>query len=115
MEYQEVQHLGRQDANAAEMAGDERAWVDAMLGIARYEPDREWAEKYFIDHMGEGSSFAVRWGAIQSLAELVRNGGLIDQATVLKNLRELLNDLKLGGVAQDTIDDITMYSGGGVV
>lgn len=109
MEYQEVRHLGRQDANAAEMAGDERAWVDAMLGIARYEPDREWAEKYFIARMGE-PSFAVRWGAIQALAELVRNGGLIDQTTVLRNLRELLDDPKLGGVAQDTIDDVMMYS-----
>lgn len=114
MEYREVRPLGRQDADAARLAGDDRAWVDAMLGIARHDPDQEWAESYLLARTTE-SSHVVQWGAVQALAELARNGGITDEAGVMRRLRELLDHPKIGGVVQDAIDDLITFSGGDIV
>jgi cytosine/adenosine deaminase-related metal-dependent hydrolase len=114
MEYREVRPLGRQDAEAARLSGNNRDWVDAMLGIARYDPDRKWAEDYLLARTYEPSD-AVQWGAVQALAELARNGGITDRSEVMRRLRELLNHPKIGGIAGDAIDDLIAYSDGDAV
>lgn len=71
MECRETGRLSREDLRAATESGDDRARVDAMLGLARFDPDPEWVESYILEQLGE-LSFTLRWGAIQALAELAR-------------------------------------------
>lgn len=108
MEYREIEPASRQQMQTAAAAGDERGWVEAMLSLARFEPDTTWIEAYLLERLAE-TSHALRWGAVQALAELARRGGISDKELVITRLRQAAADAKLGGIIEDAIDDIEMF------
>ena len=109
MEYREIKRLSREDLRAAAESGDDRAWVEAMLGVARFDPDLKWIESYLLERFDE-PSFTLRRGAIQALAELAGRHGIANKELVISRLRQAGADTKLSGVAGDAIDDIALFT-----
>jgi hypothetical protein len=109
MEYREIKHLTRDDMRAAAESNDDRAWVDAMLSLARFDPDLQWIESYLLERLGE-PSFTLRWGAIQALAEMARRHGISNKTLVVSRLLQAGADPKLSGIVGDAIDDIESFT-----
>lgn len=109
MEYGEIKRFTRKDLQAAAESGDDRAWVEAMLGLARFDPDLKWIESYLLERLDE-RSFTLRWGAIQGLAELARRHGISNKELVIGRLRQAGTDTELSGIADDAIDDIESFT-----
>lgn len=109
MKYRHAKRLSREELQAAAESGDERVWVEAMLDLARFDPDLKWTESYILEQLEE-PSLTLRWGAIQALAELAGRHGISNKELVIGRLRQAGADIELSGIVGDAIDDIESFT-----
>jgi hypothetical protein len=86
--------------------------TQALLALTYHDPDLHWVEDILLVKIRGDTDDQVRRLSITCLGHLARIHADIDRAKVLPVLNELLDDRRLGGVAEDALDDISNYAGG---
>lgn len=79
--------------------------ADAMLGLVHHEPDRERLQRILLDHTRHPE---LRQLAVTCLGHVGRLDGTV-LPEVMARLQELLGDPRLGGTAEDALNDIEIF------
>jgi hypothetical protein len=85
------------------------AAAEALLRMALNEPDWRWAEQVCLVALRDRRE-EVRAAAITSFGHLARIHHALSTDVVVPRLVELQDDPKLGGLAEDAIEDILMFA-----
>jgi hypothetical protein len=79
--------------------------------MALHETDWRWAEQRCLAALGDNRG-EVRAAAITGLGHLARVHHVVTADVVIPKLRELQDDPQLGGLAEDALEDITLFTSG---
>jgi len=109
MKYEELQPISHVELREALLGPKPSDAARAILRMTLHEPDLRWAERKCLDALHDGR-LEVRAAAITGLGHLARiHHALIDPA-IVEELKKLRKDPMLGGIAEDTLEDITTFA-----
>jgi hypothetical protein len=78
--------------------------------MALHETELSWAETQCVSALKD-DRLEVRKAAIQGLGHLARIHGKLTIPGITDELGHLRNDPELGGIVEDTLDDILVFTG----
>lgn len=108
MKYEEILPLGRMKAEEDFNCGNVDKICHAMVSIAFYEEDWQWAQEkclyFFMSDNNQLSSLAAI-----CLGHIARVHGKIDKDKVIRILKTRLNEVELAGFIEDALGDIDMF------
>ncbi|PPS26924.1 hypothetical protein BVY11_21160 [Pseudomonas amygdali pv. morsprunorum] len=81
---------------------------EALLSIAFYDPDWEWAQRKFLDGL-ESSNPDIRGLSATCLGHVARIHQKLDKVRVITAFRYHLNDNAISGQIEDALIDIDMF------
>lgn len=103
--YKEPKQLDRDEILRIFSVGSNHEICDALLSVALYDEDWKWSQDqclHFLNH----SDPDVRCMAVIGLRHIVRIHRQLDLERVINSLKNCLQDEKIAGEVQDSIDDI---------
>jgi hypothetical protein len=109
MEYETVEPVTKDEAQAAFDSREVDRIIHAMLGAAYYESDWEWVQDWCLRFL-ESNDSSLRNTAIACLGHLARIHKKIDKTKVVSALRRHLKHPEYEGRVEDAIDDIEMFA-----
>ena len=112
MKYERIEPIDKTRAKKLLANGDRDAICRALVSVAMFEDDREWAQAQCLKFARHDDSF-VRGVAATGLAHIARIHGAIDENEVVPVVRELLHDSdpETRGKAQDALSDFSTFLG----
>lgn len=106
--YRELLPVDRQEVEEALSVGTARRAAEYVMRMAMNEPDGEWAQRICVRAIGDVRTEVAQAG-LTGLGHLARRFRTLDLGVVLPAVRSHLADEKLGGVAEDALDDIAVF------
>lgn len=106
--YKSVTPMGRFEAIKAIESGISEKAYSAMLSIAFFEQDVEWAQNIFLE-LFNGTDSKISALAAVCLGHLARIHGKINKDLVVSVLRSRLNEVELAGEIGDALEDIDQF------
>ncbi len=111
MEYRDLPPVSHAELYSALSSPAADRAAAAVISVGLHESDWAWAEQVCLDALKDARE-EVRAAAITSLGHIARVHGKISVALVVPALESLLTDPALGGVAEDALEDIHLFTGG---
>jgi len=108
MKYQEPSPITREDVKKSLASRDSRAAAEALIRMALFESDWEWAEHVCLIALRDDRA-EVKIAALTSLGHLARRFRTLHLNAVLPSIRNLLMEAAYRGAAEDTLDDIAVF------
>jgi hypothetical protein len=109
MKYEELERMSHEEVESALSDGTAEQAARALLSVALHDGDRLWVEGKCLgalqDPRGE-----VRAAAITALGHVARIHRAVPSDAVIPQLMRLKNDPQLGGLVEDTLEDILMFT-----
>lgn len=90
------------------VSGDVKKVCDALLSVAFYEPDWQWAQEKFLEFL-ENENPDIRGLSVTCLGHVARIHGKLDKRRVITALNNHLDDRVISGQVEDVLDDIAMF------
>jgi hypothetical protein len=109
MKYEVLRSISREELEDALSAGSAAVARRALLRMALHEPDRKWAAQKCLAALRD-QRVDVRAAAITSLGHLARIHRCSDLEQVMPALQALKADPELGGIAEDALEDILIFT-----
>ena len=108
MEYQDIDPIGRPEAEAIFRGSDLEKTCVTLVRVAFHEPDYEWAQDCCLEFCNHGDA-EVRGVAVTCLGHIVRIHGKLNMAKVRPVLQRLLTDPLVVGRVEDALSDIKRF------
>jgi hypothetical protein len=108
LRYEEPQPISRTEIEAALRSQEDQVTASALIRMGLHEQDWQWAEGVCLTALSDGRR-QVRIASLTALGHLARLHHRLHLETVIPAIRKLLNDPDYRGVAEDTLEDITMF------
>lgn len=105
--YQNLQQISHENAETAFGCGAAEA-AEAIIRVALYEPERRWAEEFCLIGARDIRS-EVRAAAITGFGHLARRHRAVSP-DVMACLQSLRQERELGGLVEDALDDILVFT-----
>ena len=112
MLYEDIQPISRADFRRALDSSVEEHVARAVLAVALHDVDGKWAEEQCLNALKDPRQ-NIRAAGILGLGHIARIHGSITTSRVCPELEALKSDPTLGGVAEDALEDITLFVSGG--
>ncbi|WP_148709634.1 MULTISPECIES: hypothetical protein [Pseudomonas syringae group] len=99
------------DRSTVEKALDSKeikSFCEALLSIAFYDPDWEWAQRKFLDGL-ESSNPDIRGLSATCLGHVARIHQKLDKVRVITAFRDHLNDSAISGWIEGALSDIDTF------
>ena len=109
MKYEELTPITREELNMALMGSKPDEAARAILRMALHEPDLAWAETKCLAALRD-SRPEVKAAAITALGHLARIHHALIHPAVVDELRSLQDDPRFAGLAEDALDDVSMFA-----
>jgi len=109
MKYEELPAISRDELEMALVRAKPPGAARALLRMALHEPDAAWAERKCLGELNDDRD-DVRAAAVVGLGHLARIHHTLLDPRVLEELRKLQQDPRLGGVAEDALEDILTFT-----
>ncbi|MEV4317751.1 hypothetical protein [Actinocrispum sp. NPDC049592] len=90
-------------------SGDSARSTRALLSLTLNDPGRVWLEDLLLAQLREDNESQLRSLAVTCMGHLGRTHGLIS-GRIVACLESLLDDPKLGGIAEDALGDIHHFA-----
>jgi HEAT repeat len=110
LKYQEPQPVERADAIRIFSSGTSDEICDALIGVTFHDPDWRWVQDRCLTFLGDENS-DVRAIAATCLGHIARIHRQLDRDVVVPALERLTADPKIGGTAEDALEDIRIFLG----
>jgi hypothetical protein len=107
MEYDDPKPIQREAAEIAMTRGREEEAAEALIRVALHDSDGPWAESFCLRGLRDQRD-DVRRAAITGLGHIARLHHSIGNNTV-RALEELRSDPVVGGTAEDSLSDISIF------
>ncbi len=111
MEYEELPPITRDRLDEVLRKGSPEEAARGLLRMALNDPDWQWAEQRCLAALHDRRE-DVRRAAITSFGHLARLHHCLTLQSVIPELRKLKNDPRLGGIAEDALEDILLFTSG---
>jgi hypothetical protein len=107
--YKQVYPIDKSAAIAAFSSSNIETICNAMVAVALHEADWKWAQDKFLEFLEYDNPQVSGLSAI-CLGHLARIHRNIDKEKVMASLLSKLNDSKIGGLVEDAINDIEIFT-----
>ena len=109
MKYEDLPPISREELEDSVAFGSEEVASRALLRMALNESDWLWTEEKCLAAL-EDLRPHVKAAAITSLGHLARIHGIVNRERVVPVLKSLQSDPEVGGIAEDALDDILLFT-----
>ena len=107
--YYKVVPFTRKEAETAFASGNQEKISDALVGLAYYEADWEYVRDICIKFLSDNNNKNHSMAAI-SLGHIARIHKNLEIRKVIPFLESFLSDPEIGGIVEDTIEDIMRFT-----
>src|SRR5437763_5749578 len=108
LRYEEPQPISRAEIEVALRSQEDHVAASALIRMGLHEQDWQWAEGICLPTLSD-SRKQVRIASLIALGHLARLHHRLHLETVIPAVRKLLDDPDCRGIAEDTLEDITMF------
>ena len=109
MRYEELKTISHEETERALSDGTAGEAARALLSAALHDSDPLWVERKCLGALHD-SREEVRAAAITSRGHVARIHHAVTSEVVIPQLLRLKDDPQLGGLAEDALDDILMFT-----
>jgi hypothetical protein len=110
MKYEAIHPISRDEAERMVASGDANAICREIISLALFDDDWRWVQDWCLQ-LATDERTQVRGCAATSLGHLARIHGSLDLDRVIPVLEQLTEDHEVGGLAEDALGDIRMFTG----
>lgn len=109
MKYEEMPPITHEELGTALIGSNPGQAARAILRMAVHEPDLAWAESECLAALHDRRP-EVTAAAITALGHLARIHHALIHPAIVEELRSLQTDPRFAGLAEDALDDISMFA-----
>ncbi len=108
LRYEEPQPISRKEVESALASENPEVAAKALIRMALWEPDWEWAEHTCLAAL-QNRNVEIKKAALTAIGHVARLHHVLHLEAVIPVVKQLLDDPSCQGIAEDALDDISIF------